>query len=340
MKTFHHFLAVPLTLLLCLSLTACGDSSDDVTGDDWRASGVVAAEGTITHEGEGSVKVLVTVGPESAAFYRDEPEQELFDSVSFPVTVEDANDDGTGFDISFDDITGDGESDVVVTFQHADMSTTQMVWFWDADERYVFEPDYSYFHENGVQTDLTDTPYFSDNGLQINAAVNTGTYLLENGVACYSGLGDGYKRNDCYWEVVKHSDQSHDGIREIQFDAICYIPESSIPYFTEQYITNTDSELYDYYTGMWFTAATAYGNSQRGDNYYVHTVNYNGNEYLIEFAYDGVNRYLLGNDYIIGEDGLAYHYEDGLVYPAGWIPEAPYDPADDWGKNWMDNWDI
>lgn len=198
MKTFHYFLALLLAVLLCLSLTACGDSSDDVTGDDWRASGVVAAEGTITHGGEGSVKVLVTVGPESAAFYRDEPEQELFDSVSFPVTVEDANDDGTGFDISFDDITGDGESDVVVTFQHADMSTTQMVWFWDADERYVFEPDYSYFHENGVQTDLTDTPYFSDNGLQINAAVNTGTYLLENGVACYSGLGDGYERNDCY----------------------------------------------------------------------------------------------------------------------------------------------
>ena len=56
MKSFHHFLATLLTLLLCLSLTACGDSSDDVTGDDWRASGVVAAEGTITHEGEGSVK--------------------------------------------------------------------------------------------------------------------------------------------------------------------------------------------------------------------------------------------------------------------------------------------
>lgn len=65
MKTSHHFLAVLLAVLLCLSLTACGDSSDDVTGDDWRASGVVAAEGTITHEGEGSVKVLVTVGPES-----------------------------------------------------------------------------------------------------------------------------------------------------------------------------------------------------------------------------------------------------------------------------------
>ena len=120
-------LTVLMAAAMLLAFSACGGSSDDVTGDDWRASGVVAAEGTITHEGEGSVKVLVTVGPESTAFYRDEPEQELFDSVSFPVTVEDANDDGTGFDISFDDITGDGESDVLVTFQHADMSTTQMV---------------------------------------------------------------------------------------------------------------------------------------------------------------------------------------------------------------------
>ena len=56
--------------------------------------------------------------------------------------------------------------------------------------------------------------------------------------------------------------------------------------------------------------------------------------------YDGVNRYLLGNDYTIGDDGLAYHDNDGLIYPAGWIPEEPYDPAVDWGANWMDSWDI
>lgn len=34
------------------------------------------------------------------------------------------------------------------------------------------------------------------------------------------------------------------------------------------------------------------------------------------------------------------HDEDGLIYPAGWIPEEPYDPAVDWGANWMDSWDI
>ena len=45
-------------------------------------------------------------------------------------------------------------------------------------------------------------------------------------------------------------------------------------------------------------------------------------------------------DYTIGDDGLAYHDNDGLIYPAGWIPEEPYDPAVDWGANWMDSWDI
>ena len=37
---------------------------------------------------------------------------------------------------------------------------------------------------------------------------------------------------------------------------------------------------------------------------------------------------------------LQFYGEDGLVYPAGWIPEEPYDPAADWGADWMDNWDI
>lgn len=53
--------------------------------------------------------------------------------------------------------------------------------------------------------------------------------------------------------------------------------------------------------------------------------------------HDGVNDYFLGDEYSLGDDGLAYHDEDGLIYPAGWIPEAPYDPAAEWGEDWMDN---
>ena len=81
------------------------------------------------------------------------------------------------------------------------------------------------------------------------------------------------------------SDQTHDGIRELEFDAVCYVPKDSVGSFSGDYITNTDSELYDAYTGMWLTAASSYGDSERGDNYYLHTVSANGKTYEIEFAY-------------------------------------------------------
>ena len=83
----HIFIPV-LAMALCLSLAACGNS-DNVAGNDWRTTGVVAGSGTITHDGE-SVDVLVTVSESSAAFYRDLPEQVLFDSVSFPMSIPDA----------------------------------------------------------------------------------------------------------------------------------------------------------------------------------------------------------------------------------------------------------
>ena len=85
----------------------------DTVGDDWRNSDEVVASGTIPHE-DASVDVLVTVDENSAAFYWDEPEQILFDSVSFPMTIPDAQEYFN--DISFDDIDGDGESDVSLSF--------------------------------------------------------------------------------------------------------------------------------------------------------------------------------------------------------------------------------
>ena len=119
-----------LALALCLSLAACGDSGD-ITGDDWRTSGMVVSGGTITHDGE-SVDVLVTVSESSAAFYRDLPEQVLFDSVSFPMNIPDA---AQAFNaISFEDIDGDGESDVLVSFIHENGDATELSWIWDPAE--------------------------------------------------------------------------------------------------------------------------------------------------------------------------------------------------------------
>ena len=150
MKKWKKYAGLLLAAVLCLSLTACGGSDepvdDDPVGDDWRSSGVVVGSGTITHEGEGSVKVLVTVDENSAAFYRDEPEQILFDSVSFPVTISDAQESFDG--ISFDDIDGDGESDVSLGFVYAPGDSISLIWIWDPEERYVFREDLSVLTTN------------------------------------------------------------------------------------------------------------------------------------------------------------------------------------------------
>ena len=406
-KTTGFFLV--MMVLLCFLCTACG-SSDDVAGEDWRTTDVVVGSGTITHTGEGSVDVLVTVDENSAAFYRDEQNQILFDSVAFPMTISDAKESFN--DISFDDINGDGESDVCVSFVHTPGESTQMVWVWDAEERYVFREDLSMI-TTGSDADITDyiglweygnenlwlrinddstwefvndqdevieygtlwvddsnvtlhfdgsgdtlqldrtvsgnlidsvndtvlfpveeiqssVPYFTRNGLEINAAMDKGTFLLKNGVCSYSGLGDGYNTDDCYWEIIKNGDYTHDGIRELHFDAVCYIPEASIPYFDGQYITNTNSELYDFYTGMWLTTSTAYGNSQRGDNYYLHTVIWKGNSYLIEFAYSTKWQYNVGDwAQVFTKSYAVYIPEDynGLIFAAEAQPDNYKDTA-------------
>lgn len=407
----HIFIPV-LAMALCLSLAACGNS-DNVAGDDWRTTGMVVGSGTITHDGE-SVDVLVTVSESSAAFYRDLPEQVLFDSVSFPMSIPDAE---QAFNaISFDDINDDGESDVLVSFIHKNGDATELIWIWDPVERYVFREDLStvaissgdlsgddlseyvglweyqgenlwlriredatwefvndqddvieygtlWVDENGVTLhfdgsgdtlqldrtvsgDLIDSvnggtllpvegiqsqePYFTRNGIEINAAVEMGTFPLEDGVCSYSGLGDGYNTDDCYWEITKTGDYTHDGIRELHFDAICYIPEDSIPYFDQQYTTVTSSELYDFYTGMWLTTSTAYGNSQRGDNYYLHTVSWQGNSYLIEFAYSTDWQYNVGDwAQVLTKSYAVYLPEDydGLVFAAEAQPDNYKDSA-------------
>ena len=402
----HIFIPV-LAMALCLSLVACGNS-DDVAGDDWRTTGMVVGSGTITHDGE-SVDVLVTVSESSAAFYRDLPEQILFDSVSFPMSIPDAE---QAFNaISFDDINDDGESDVLVSFIHENGDATELIWIWDPVERYVFREDLStvalsgddlseyvglweyqgenlwlriredatwefvndqdevieygtlwvdeygitlHFDGSGdtlqldrtVSGDLIDSvnggtllpvegiqsqePYFTRNGIEINAAVEMGTFPLEDGVCSYSGLGDGYNTDDCYWEITKTGDYTHDGIRELHFDAICYIPEDSIPYFDQQYTTVTSSELYDFYTGMWLTTSTAYGNSQRGDNYYLHTISWQGNSYLIEFAYSTDWQYNVGDwAQVLTKSYAVYLPEDydGLVFAAEAQPDNYKDSA-------------
>lgn len=57
---------------------------------------------------------------------------------------------------------------------------------------------------------------------------------------------------------------------------------------------------------------------------------------LCRWYSDGHDAFYITGSYTLHEDGLAYR-QDGPVYAAGFDP-VDYDPAEDWGDNWMNNW--
>ena len=147
---------------------------------------------------------------------------------------------------------------------------------------------------------------------------------LNSGVCSFTGKGSGYNTDECYWQVTKYNDVTHDGIREIQFDAVCYIPDSSIPYFGQTYDTYISSELYDAYTGTWLTASTARGDTSRADHHYYHTVYWNDNAYDIEFFFStDWNMSSTSDDKIFTKSYVVYLPEDydGLVFAAQAQPD-------------------
>ena len=136
--------ALLAALALCLTVTACGgtqDDTDDLAGGDWRTTGVVRAEGTITRDG-GDVYVLVCVNDDDAVFCYDDETYAVYDYVDYPVALE--SDPWEAFqDIDFADRNGDGDSDVAMLFE-LDGAGVLMVWFWDAEaEAFVFQPEES-----------------------------------------------------------------------------------------------------------------------------------------------------------------------------------------------------
>ena len=122
--------ALWLTLLLSLSLTACGGSGstdpDDVAGDDWRVTGVVRDTGTITRNG-GDVDVLVCINADSADFYYDDATPVMYDYAAYPIALQ--CDPWEAFrSIDFADRNGDGNSDVALLFE------LDGAWYMDGDE--------------------------------------------------------------------------------------------------------------------------------------------------------------------------------------------------------------
>ena len=176
-----------------------------------------------------------------------------------------------------------------------------------------------------VDAIVSRATFFAKNGLEINAAVDSSDPIrLASGVCSFTGKGSGYNTDECFWQVTKYNDVTHDGIREIQFDAVCYIPDSSIPYFGQTYQTYISSELYDAYSGTWLTASTAKGDTSRAEHHYYHTVYWNDMAYDIEFFFStDWNMSSTSDEKIFTKSYVVYLPEDydGLVFAAQAQPD-------------------
>lgn len=148
--------SVVTAALLCLALAACGESA---AGKDWRTTGVVAAQGTLTRGGE-EVYVCLCLDQKGAALYLDDETHTLFGSVQFPDEMTDAVDSFSA--LAFPDWNDDGESDVELRFSHADMSEERMVWLWNAASgEYTYAPE-CYSNRSEAAPDPTEDNFLSD----------------------------------------------------------------------------------------------------------------------------------------------------------------------------------
>lgn len=155
MKHFKLF-SVMTAALLCLTLAACGEPA---AGKDWRTTGVVAAQGTLTRGGE-KISICLCLDQKGAALYLDDETHTLFSSALFPDEMADAVE--SFVQITFPDWNDDGESDVEMRFSHADMSEERMVWLWNAASgEYTYAPGY-YSNRSEAAPDPAEDDHLSD----------------------------------------------------------------------------------------------------------------------------------------------------------------------------------
>ena len=176
-------LALLLLLLLVLPLAACaGPAEEDVPIEDPIPEGTLSSDeteedpylaeldaqieqeryerehwyefedsvaaGTIDQDGV-AVDVRVYVNEDGFAFcYDDGTGRDLFETAPFRYALTDAQEALT--DISFDDLDGDGNSDITAAFHHSGGDDRTEVWYWDTGElAFVYREEDSVYDDHG-----------------------------------------------------------------------------------------------------------------------------------------------------------------------------------------------
>ena len=196
MRYLKRMGAFLLAAAVGLFLFGCGEKEEEpIAGDDWRTTGVVYDHGVLTRDGT-DTEVCVCLTENSAIFYYDEPEQIYYDQVDFPHRMEDATSAYGG--TFFDELNGDGNSDVRVDFYHEDDTETTLIWYWDEEDGYVFREDESEFpveEENNLLYYTGLWEYIGENvWIHIYddatwSLVNSADEVIDSGVVLSDGSG-------------------------------------------------------------------------------------------------------------------------------------------------------
>lgn len=257
MNNWKRYTSLLLALVLCLSMAGCGSS-----GRKWRDDDVIDDYGTITRNGK-QIDVCVCHDLEVVYLYCDNEKHDYFETAMLP--TEELYDKDWSLDVAeFYDFNDDGNSDLQVALQHADMRESYIVWIWEEGEGYVYAPDYSWFYESGAINDPDDdaADFSVYEGTWLGDADDTQsvTYIEFNGEGIWQLYSDGESIDQGYlWydseddAVYIHSDLggAADGGRvELEGDRL-YI--TTLGYFTH-IVSEEDQDYTDFsaYEGTWY----------------------------------------------------------------------------------------
>lgn len=154
MKCVTKLLAVIMVCAIVCSLAGCSSSqqtnlptaSDVVSSEstqsqqDWREDADISVKDTALFGGE-PVPVVGCVENDRILLYRDAAEQELLAQADYPIPLENAAEELTTCE--FEDLDGDGNSELTLTFDLPDGKRASFLWFWVDGQGYTLNEEFS-----------------------------------------------------------------------------------------------------------------------------------------------------------------------------------------------------
>lgn len=154
MKCVKKLLAIIMVCAIVCSLAGCRSSqqanlptASDVASSesiqpqqDWREDADISVKDTALFGGE-QVPIVGCVENDRIRLYRDAAEQELLAQADYPIPLENAAEKLTTCE--FEDLDGDGNSELTLAFDFPEGERASFLWFWVDGQGYTLNEEFS-----------------------------------------------------------------------------------------------------------------------------------------------------------------------------------------------------